>query len=185
MSALRLGTWDFVEQFFANTVHKPSGTKSWVEKLPQADAGSWAARSSRRKQRSVYRLAFVPSKFRVGEEPEPFILEVDLTDEAWTLRDVTDDVDQAGARARAESQRQRDELCSSSACAFAAEVTQTSVTRMAWSIAETSKSTGLSRGFLRKEIKKGALRARKLGRRVVILDGDLCRFLGSGAKQAA
>jgi hypothetical protein len=29
------------------------------------------------------------SKFRVGEEPDPFVLEVDLSVEPWTLRDVT------------------------------------------------------------------------------------------------
>lgn len=55
--------------------------------------------------------------------------------------------------------------------------TQTSVTRCAWSISEISLSTGLSAGFLRKQVKLGSLRARKLGRRVVVLEKDLRRFL--------
>jgi hypothetical protein len=55
--------------------------------------------------------------------------------------------------------------------------TKSSVTRSAWSISEISLSTGLSGGFLRKQIKLGSLRARKLGRRVVVLDKDLHRFL--------
>jgi excisionase family DNA binding protein len=55
--------------------------------------------------------------------------------------------------------------------------TRTSVTRSAYSVSEISQSTGLSTGFLRKQIRLGSLRARKLGRRVVVLDTDLRRFL--------
>jgi hypothetical protein len=55
--------------------------------------------------------------------------------------------------------------------------TTTNVTRSAYSVSEISRSTGLSTGFLRKQIKMGSLRARKLGRRVVVLDMDLRRFL--------
>lgn len=50
--------------------------------------------------------------------------------------------------------------------------------RMAWSVSETSLTTGLSPGFIRKEIKAGRLRARRAGRRVLILDGDLRAYLG-------
>jgi hypothetical protein len=60
----------------------------------------WASRASRRKQRERYRLAFVASKFRIGQEPEPFVLEVDLSREPWTVTDVTGDVDRAGEEAR-------------------------------------------------------------------------------------
>jgi excisionase family DNA binding protein len=52
-----------------------------------------------------------------------------------------------------------------------------SVTRSAWSVSEISRSTGLSDGFLRKQIKLGSLRARKLGRRVLVLDRDLHIYL--------
>jgi hypothetical protein len=79
---------------------KPSGSKPWWEELPPADAASWADRASRRKQREKYRLAFVNSKFRPAEEPEPFVLEIDLTTKPWTVADVTDNVDREGAEAR-------------------------------------------------------------------------------------
>jgi hypothetical protein len=62
--------------------------------------------------------------------------------------------------------------------------TKTTVTRSAWSIAEISRSTGLSAGFLRKQLKVGSLRGRKLGRRVIVLDKDLVRFL-EGATHAS
>src|SRR5713101_6126899 len=47
--------------------------------------------SERRDESRVdFRLAFVPSKFRLGAEPEPFCVELHLPkDEPWTLRDVT------------------------------------------------------------------------------------------------
>jgi hypothetical protein len=74
---------------------KPTGTKPWWEELPPAGAGAWAQRASRRKHRDSYRLAFIPSKFRIGEEPDPFILELDLSGETWTVRDVTAEVEAA------------------------------------------------------------------------------------------
>jgi hypothetical protein len=78
----------------------PSGNKPWVEELPNASAAAWAGRSVRRKQRDKYRLAFIPTKFRGGQEPEPFIVEIDTTAEPWTCIDVTDAVDAEGAAAR-------------------------------------------------------------------------------------
>jgi hypothetical protein len=74
----------------------PTGRKPWVEELPPAAAADWASRSSRRKKQVKLRLAFIPTKFRVGEEPEPFIVELDLADEPWTVRNVTDEVDLEG-----------------------------------------------------------------------------------------
>lgn len=55
-------------------------------------------------------------------------------------------------------------------------------TRLAWSIAETSSTTGLSTGFIRKEIKGGRLRARRAGRRLLILDRDLREYLGEAQR---
>ncbi len=49
----------------ATNLH-PTGKKPWIEELPAADAGSWMGRSTRRKQLSRYRLAFIATKFRVG-----------------------------------------------------------------------------------------------------------------------
>jgi excisionase family DNA binding protein len=50
--------------------------------------------------------------------------------------------------------------------------------RIAWSVNEVSGRTGLSQGFLRKEIKSRKLRAKRAGRRVLVLDRDLRRYLG-------
>jgi hypothetical protein len=100
----------------------PSGSRPWVEELPPADAGSWAGRSSRRKQRAIYRLAFIASKFRIAEEPEPFILEINLTAEPWTVRDVTDLVDLEGAQARAQRATEKRERTDKAAAALVQEI---------------------------------------------------------------
>ncbi len=88
---------------------KPSGTKDWWLELPAAGAEEWANRASRRQKRDRFKLAFIPSKFRVGEEPEPFILEVDLSDEPWVLQDVTDEILQQGEEARHKAKQEREE----------------------------------------------------------------------------
>ncbi len=74
------------------TGFSPTGSKPWWEELPESGAGTWAKRSTRRNRRDTYRLAFVSSKFRVGEEPDPFIFEVDLSSKPWILRNVTAEV---------------------------------------------------------------------------------------------
>jgi len=51
--------------------------------------------------------------------------------------------------------------------------------RMAWGLKELSESLGLSVGFLRKEVKAGSLPAKRLGRRVVVLQQDLNSYLAS------
>lgn len=78
----------------------PKGRGPWWLELPPAGAAAWGERASRRKRRDTYRLAFIPSKFRIGEEPEPFILEINLSTEPWTMRDVTSEVTHAGDEAR-------------------------------------------------------------------------------------
>jgi hypothetical protein len=75
-------------------------SEDWVEQLPLGGAEAWASRNKRRKQRDKYRLAFVASKFRVGVEPPPFVVELDLSGELWTYTNVTDDVDREGAENR-------------------------------------------------------------------------------------
>jgi len=87
---------DIVYEIRDATDLKPSGTKAWWEELPPAGAGAWAQRASRRKKREKYRLAFIPTKFRTGEEPDPFILEVNHHADPWTVRDVTAGVIQSG-----------------------------------------------------------------------------------------
>jgi len=91
---------DIVYEVRDATDFHPTGRKPWPEELPPADAGSWASRSSRRKQRATYRLAFIATKFRIAEEPEPFILEIDTRLEPWAVTEVTDDVDREGAAER-------------------------------------------------------------------------------------
>jgi hypothetical protein len=79
---------------------QPTGGKPWWLELPPAGREAWAERAVRRKRRDRYRLAFVCSKYRLGEEPEPFLLEIDLGAEPWTLRDVTADLEAAEQAAR-------------------------------------------------------------------------------------
>ncbi len=50
--------------------------------------------------------------------------------------------------------------------------------RLAWSLAEVATALPLSPGFLRKQVKVGALKSRKIGRRLLILDEDLRAWLG-------
>ena len=71
---------------------KPTGDKPWWLQLPDAGAAEWGNKAARRKKRNKYRLAFISTKFRIGEEPDPFILEVDHTHDLWTVSDVTEDV---------------------------------------------------------------------------------------------
>jgi hypothetical protein len=100
----------------------PSGTKPWIEELPAGGADYWAARSSRRKRREKYRLAFIATKFRIGEEPDPFVLELDLTTDPWTVRDVTDAVDAEGHAAREQSAKEYAEVISRAKSSLVAEL---------------------------------------------------------------
>ena len=91
---------DIVFEIRDCTNFHPSGNKPWVEELPASDAGSWASKSSRRKGQVRFRLGFIPTKFRIGEEPEPFAVEIDTTTNPWTVTDVTDSIDKEGAAER-------------------------------------------------------------------------------------
>lgn len=59
----------------------------------------------------------------------------------------------------------------------------TSIQRIAWSLAEISKQTGLSLGFLRNEVRAERLPVRKFGRRVLVLDDDLRAYLARGSER--
>lgn len=61
----------------------------------------------------------------------------------------------------------------------------TSQDRRAWSIAEVSQRLGVSRNFLLGHIRAGRLRARRLGRRVVILSEDLDTYLNNAEQVGA
>ncbi|HXX13947.1 MAG TPA: AAA family ATPase [Candidatus Eremiobacteraceae bacterium] len=113
---------DIVYEVRDATELHPSGSKPWLEELPPADAGAWISRSSRRKQRTKFRLAFVASKFRLSQEPEPFIIEIDLSAEPWTVRDVTGEVDREGTETRAQRVLEHTEKIAEARAALAAEI---------------------------------------------------------------
>lgn len=79
---------DIVFEVRDATDFTPSGNKPWIEELPPQGASEWAARSSRRKGRTEFRLALVATKFRIGEEPAPRMFHVSMKDEPWTVTDV-------------------------------------------------------------------------------------------------
>lgn len=54
---------------------------------------------------------------------------------------------------------------------------QTTSGRLAHSICDVTKITGVGRSLLYEEIKEGRLRIRKLGRRTLIFDADLRAWL--------
>jgi hypothetical protein len=60
---------DIVYEVRDATDFTPSASGSWIEELPPQGAREWAARSSRRKEKTVFRVALVATKFRLGEEP--------------------------------------------------------------------------------------------------------------------
>jgi hypothetical protein len=123
------GDWadraDIVYEVRDATGFTPSGKKPWWQELPEAGEAAWADRAARRKGRVDLRLAFVPSKFRLGAEPEPFCLELYLPqDEPWTLRDVTADILKAGKDTLTHTAREKEERLQKAAAALAKVVTE-------------------------------------------------------------
>ena len=51
------------------------------------------------------------------------------------------------------------------------------IERKAWGMSELASANGVSLGLLRMEAKRGALRVRRIGRRVVVLQEDWLRYL--------
>jgi protein gp37 len=68
----------------------PENADEWWLSLPEAGDHTWAARASRRRGKTRIRLAFIPSKFRLGIEPQPFALELNLVQPPYTLEDITE-----------------------------------------------------------------------------------------------
>ena len=56
--------------------------------------------------------------------------------------------------------------------------------RYTWGLAEIAEITGLSIAFLRGEVRRKALPVKRFGRRVLVLDEDLRRYLSSGRPNA-
>ena len=53
--------------------------------------------------------------------------------------------------------------------------------RLAWGLSEIAEFTGLSLAFLRNEVRAGRLPSRKFGRRLLIRDEDLQKYLTDGS----
>lgn len=53
--------------------------------------------------------------------------------------------------------------------------------KLAYSVEEISERTSLSKAFLRLEIKRGKLKVRRFGRRVIIRDEDLREYIANGS----
>lgn len=51
--------------------------------------------------------------------------------------------------------------------------------RLCWSLGELAAATGLSVGPLRNEVRRGALRIRRIGRRVIVLNEDWEKYVRS------
>jgi len=109
------------------TNFQPTGAKPWWEELPPAARSDWATRATRRKRRDTYRLAFIASKFRLGQEPDPFVLEIDFTTIPWTLRNVTADLVAAGEQAQREAAAEQARGLDAAAAALVAELTRRAV----------------------------------------------------------
>jgi excisionase family DNA binding protein len=59
--------------------------------------------------------------------------------------------------------------------------TEVTFLRKTWSLSETAQSLGVSVAFLRKQIREGQLAPTRLGRRVLIKDEELTRYLNEGS----
>ena len=89
----------------------PQEAGAWWRHLPNADDAEWQERAERRHGQEKIRLAFVCRKFRWGEEPDPFAVEIDFTSTPWSLHDVTEEVKQGGeATVQAEREAQKHHL---------------------------------------------------------------------------
>jgi len=149
---------DIVFEVRDATSFHPTGKKPWIEELPPADAGSWAGRSTRRKRLSRYRLAFIATKFRIGEEPEPFIIEINLESDPWSICDVTGDVDREG-----QTERERQALERAAAVESAAESLRAEILRR-----EASGEPVLLKSQAEKFLTSGNMK-RELARKVMDL----------------
>jgi excisionase family DNA binding protein len=60
-----------------------------------------------------------------------------------------------------------------------------STPKLGWTLEELARSLSVSVPFLRLEIKRGRLRAAHLGRRIVVLDSEVRRYLAGAREHAA
>ena len=65
--------------------------------------------------------------------------------------------------------------------AQAAHSERLSTPKLGWTLEELARSLGVSVPFIRLEVKRGRLRAAHLGRRVVVLDTEVHRYLAQAS----
>ncbi len=83
----------------------------WSDCLPDPSDEAWGERAKRRAARPDYRVAFICSKFRDGDEPEPFIVEICHDNErGWSAREVTAEVEAEHERLKQAVDARRREL---------------------------------------------------------------------------
>jgi hypothetical protein len=74
----------------------PHRKDCWWEDIPTGDHAAWQGRASRRNRRQKMRIVLTCTKFRWGEEPEPFALEIDFSNRPWSVSDVTEEIEKVG-----------------------------------------------------------------------------------------
>jgi hypothetical protein len=105
----------------------PTQEDWWLE-LPEAGDHTWASRASRHRQKTHMRIAFVASKFRLGMDPDPFAVEIDFRGDFWMLRDVTDELVQAGEESRDINRKAKQDLFRRATAALETAISQRSDT---------------------------------------------------------
>jgi len=93
---------DIVYEARNMTGWEPTGGPQWWESLPDAGEQAWQQNTTRRVHGGALRIGFVPTKFRLGMLPQPFVLEMDTTSTPWTMRDITTQITQEGIQAEQE-----------------------------------------------------------------------------------
>jgi len=131
---------------------------AWWECLPPARESDWGAKARRRKRRNDYRLAFVPSKFRISEEPDPFVVEILLPqDGQWQVREVTRQVEAELAQLKGEIESASQQKADSAVEHLKAQITASPMHRLTKKEAESILcARGLSRAEARRLIDDGA-----------------------------
>jgi 5S rRNA maturation endonuclease (ribonuclease M5) len=110
---------DIVYEVRDATQLRPTGKQPWWLELPVGDRASWGDRAARRRRRDAYRLAFVPSKYRIGQEPDPFVMEIRLPEDGlWVVVEVTDEIEVCGQEALAAADRNKTERVSKAVAAL-------------------------------------------------------------------
>jgi hypothetical protein len=150
---------DIVYELRDITGFLPSGKKPWWEELPPGGVEFWAERATRRRRRERYRLAFTPSKFRVGPEPDPFVLEMRHNTAPWSAEDVTETMEAEGEASR-DAARQKAETTRKEAIdALKAEVVRCAAAKQDLLVNQDAvpflKRRGLSREAARVLIEEG------------------------------